>query len=41
MVEKTIKDKINEVPIEELKKKFITEGSYKETTRILWMCKVK
>jgi hypothetical protein len=40
-VEKTIKDKISEVPTEELKLKFIIEGSYKETTSIPRMCKNK
>jgi hypothetical protein len=40
-VEKINKDKISEVLIEELKYKFITEGSYKETTRLPRMCKIK
>jgi hypothetical protein len=40
-VEKTIKDKISEVPTEELKLNFITEGCYKGTTRSPRMCKIK
>jgi hypothetical protein len=40
-MEKTIKDKISEVPTEQLKQKFITEESYKETTRSPRMCKMK
>jgi hypothetical protein len=39
-VEKTIKNKISEVPTEESKQKFITEGNYKETRRLPWMCKI-
>jgi hypothetical protein len=39
---KKIKDKISEVLTEEMHElKFITEGSYKETTRLPRMCKIK
>jgi hypothetical protein len=40
-MEKTIKDKISEVPTKELEYKFITKESCKETTRLPRMCKIK